>query len=325
MPAALDLAPMLATAGSPPADARGWAVEFKWDGVRALAQASAEELIVVGRRGNAITSGYPELKALCEAVAGHQVVLDGEIVSLNRAGRPDFGQLQSRIHVARPTAALLRGVPVAYFVFDLLGLDGECLLAQPYRVRRERLAELGLSSPPPVRVPDYHDDLPPDQLLRIAVEHELEGIVCKRLESHYRPGARSRDWIKTPVLRAQEVIIGGWQPGEGRRAGTLGSLLVGVPGGEGLHYAGHVGTGFSDAHLRELQRQLDERAQRHSPFADPVPREHARNAHWVRPELVGEVAYRQWTRDGRLRAPVWRGLRPDKRPDEVIAREVIPS
>jgi bifunctional non-homologous end joining protein LigD len=150
----------------------------------------------------------------------------------------------------------------------------------------------------------------------------LEGVVAKRLDSRYEPGHRARTWIKIPLRHTQEVIIGGWRPGEGNRAGTIGALLLGVYDETGqLRYAGDIGTGFTDRMLRDLQAMLNTRERPSSPFDETVPREHARHAHWTEPELVGEVEYRQWTTDGRLRHASWRGLRPDRNPREIVLPE----
>jgi bifunctional non-homologous end joining protein LigD len=151
-------------------------------------------------------------------------------------------------------------------------------------------------------------------------EQGLEGVVAKRLDAPYQPGRRSRDWIKVTQVTTQEVVVGGWRAGSGRREGVLGALLLGVPDGDGrLRYVGSVGTGFSATDLEVLTRKLAAAGRRTSPFATPVPAARARGAHWVRPELVGEVVFRDWTRDGRLRLPSWRGLRVDKRPEDVAA------
>jgi bifunctional non-homologous end joining protein LigD len=155
-------------------------------------------------------------------------------------------------------------------------------------------------------------------VMRAAVEQGLEGVVAKRLDSVYRPGRRTDTWLKVKNLRTQEVIIGGWKPGEGRRAGTIGSLLLGIPGDDGLTYAGKVGTGFTGAALKELQHQLAPLEVSAPPFVDRVPAADAKLAHWVSPEVVGEVRFAEWTRDGRLRHPAWRGLRPDKSPSDVV-------
>jgi bifunctional non-homologous end joining protein LigD len=237
---------------------------------------------------------------------------------MDASGRPSFGALQNRMHVtgAAQIRRLVTQTPVTYLAFDVLYLDGRSLLDVPYAERRKLLESLELSGPswqtPPYFVSDG------DAVLTASREQGLEGIVAKRLDSAYYPGKRSDCWLKVKNLRTQEVVIGGWKPGEGRRAGAIGSLLLGVPGPDGLDYVGHVGTGFTDKMLRDLQADLAPLARDTSPFAVEVPRPHAKDARWVAPELVGEVVFSEWTRDGRLRHPAWRGLRPDKSPGEVI-------
>jgi bifunctional non-homologous end joining protein LigD len=204
---------------------------------------------------------------------------------------------------------------VTYLVFDLLAWDGEDLTQRPYAERRKRLDELGLSGHRWAVTPWFRGG--GADVLAASRDNELEGVVAKRLESPYRPGLRGSEWIKVKNVRTQSVVVGGWRPGQGRRAGTVGSLLFGVHDDEGrLVFAGHVGTGFTDAALRELQGLMTPRSTQ--PFADALPREVTRDAHWVEPVLVGEVAYAHWTADGRLRHPSWRGLRDDIDVDDVV-------
>jgi bifunctional non-homologous end joining protein LigD len=313
------VAPMLATAGPVPRGP-GWAFEFKWDGVRAVVAAAGDRVRLTSRLGNDVTAGYPELAGIGALSGGRPVLLDGEIVALDAAGRPNFGLLQDRMHVRHPSAELRARVPVSFYAFDLLHLDGESLVPAPYDARRARLATLDLSVLEPtgrVLVPPSFPDIGGDQLLDIARAHGLEGVVAKRRAARYEPGRRSPAWLKTALFRTQEVLIGGWTAGEGRRTATFGSLLLGArdPAGA-LRYLGHVGTGFNEAALGDLMARLRPLARATSPFAD-VPREHARHSRWVEPVLVGEVEYRVMTRDGRLRHASWRGLRPDRDPDEV--------
>lgn len=311
--------PMLATAGPAPTGT-GWAFEFKWDGVRAVSYAVGSTVQVFTRNDKDVSRTYPELRAVTELLAGSSVIVDGEIVALHQ-GRPNFGNLQNRMHVADPDEDLLASTPVRYYVFDVLELDGKDTTRLPYRQRRELLTDLfGLlaeTDHPVLVLPPSFTDLTGAQLLDTARRHRLEGIVGKLVESRYEPGRRSRSWIKTPLVDTQEVLIGGWRAGAGRRAGTLGSLLLGAPGPAGLRYLGHVGTGFTDAMLRDLSARLGPIARRDSPFDAPIPVEHARDAHWVEPELVGEVEYRQLTNDGLLRHASWRGLRPDRDPGDI--------
>ncbi|MCE6997256.1 non-homologous end-joining DNA ligase [Saccharothrix sp. S26] len=308
--------PMLASPGRLPAGG-GWAFEFKWDGVRAVTYVRGGRVRAMTRNDLEVSATYPEVRALSALLGDREVVLDGEIVALGTQRQPDFGRLQSRMHVARPGDDLLARVPVVYYVFDLLHVDGRSLLGEPYARRRDELSGLGLSGRAEVRVPPSFTEVDGEDVLAVASDYGLEGVVAKRVTSRYEPGRRSTAWVKVPLVRTQEVLIGGWRPGDGRRAGTIGSLLLGVRSDDGLRYVGKVGTGFTHSALLDLQDRLRPLARRGSPFCDQVPADHARHAHWVRPELVGEVEYRTWTTDGRLRHSSWRGLRPDKDPDEV--------
>jgi bifunctional non-homologous end joining protein LigD len=308
--------PMLATAAALPDDDAAWGYEFKWDGVRAVAAVRRGALTLFSRKGTEITVRYPEVAKLPAALAGHDAVVDGEIVAMDAAGRPDFGALQNRMHRTGPEVPRMAAdKPVTYLVFDLLSWDGEDLLARPYSERRARLDALGIAGHRWVATPWFSGGGP--GVLAASEENGLEGVVAKRLASPYRPGLRSPDWRKIKNFRTQAVVVGGWRPGQGRRAGTIGSLLVGVPDDEGrLVYVGHVGTGFSDQDLRDLQRMLTARTT--SPFEGALPRDVTRDAKWAEPDLVGEVAYAVWTSDNRLRHPVWRGVRDDLEPDDVV-------
>jgi len=310
---------MLAVPG-PVRDSEGWAFEWKYDGVRCQAAVSGGEVRLYSRRLRDVTSTYPELGVLAAGRGARTLLLDGEVVALDESGRPDFGLLQQRMNLAKPAAARMAAVPVVYFAFDLLREDAHDLTGLPYEARRERLLDLGLDQPE-VRVRRHFraGEVEGAELLRAAREVGLEGIVSKRLDATYQPGARSPDWVKTPLTRTQEVVIAGWTTGSGRRSGTFGALLLGLHDDGALRFAGHVGTGFTDRVLDDLRARLRPLARATSPFDTPVPREYARNAHWVEPELVGEVEFRQWTADGRLRAPSWRGLRPDRAPGEATA------
>jgi bifunctional non-homologous end joining protein LigD len=308
--------PMLATLRRELPTDDGWAYEFKWDGVRAVVYIEGGRARALSRNDRDVSATYPELAAMAESLGSRRVVLDGELVALDASGRPSFGALQPRMHVTKTAQVrrLMAETPVTFFAFDLLYLDGESLLDRPYTERRERLEALGLAGDRWVTPPSSTDGA---AVYAASKEQGLEGVVAKRLTSPYRPGKRSTDWLKIKNVNTQEVVIGGWKPGEGRRAGVLGSLLLGIPSADGLDYVGHVGTGFNDKMLRELTHDLTPLARDDSPFVT-VSREHARDAHWVDPVLVGEVGFGEWTRDGRLRHPVWRGLRPDKNVDEVV-------
>jgi bifunctional non-homologous end joining protein LigD len=301
-----------------PHDDEAYGYEFKWDGVRAVVYVEGGRPRVLSRNDRDVTASYPELRELAAGLGARQAVLDGEIVAMDEGGRPSFSALQARMHVtnAAQVKRLTTATPITYLVFDVLHLDGRSLLDLPYAERRDLLESLALSGRSWQTPPWFRGG--GAAVLAASKEQGLEGVVAKRLDSHYFPGRRSDCWLKVKNLRTQEVVIGGWKPGEGRRKGALGSLLLGVPTGGGLGFVGHVGTGFTDAMLRDLGARLAELSRDDSPFATAVPREHARDAHWVEPELVGEVAFSEWTRDGRLRHPAWRGLRPDKSPGEVV-------
>lgn len=307
--------PMLATAGPVPEGA-GWAFELKWDGVRAVVGISGSQVRAVSRNHKDITEGYPELVRLPRQVTGRRLLLDGELVALDGSGAPSFSLLQHRMHVRLPAARLVAQVPVRYYVFDLLHLNGSAIIGWPYQRRRDVLESLELEPGPATVPPGFTGD--GYAVLAAATEHGLEGVVAKRLDSRYEPGRRSHNWIKTPINLTTEVILGGWKPGAGRRAGHIGSLLLGGYDTAGrLVYLGHVGTGFTFDELRRLADRLAPLERPVSPFDEPVPREFARDAHWTEPVLVGEVRYRKLTPDRRLRHPSWRGLRLDKRPEDV--------
>jgi bifunctional non-homologous end joining protein LigD len=298
-----------------PRPASGWAFEFKWDGVRAVARVEGGRVRLTSRLGNDVTGTYPELQGLGAQLGATQVLLDGEIVALE-GGRPSFGALQQRMHASAAQARrLVARVPVTFLVFDVLHLDGSPTVDLPYSRRRELLEGLGLRGAhwlTPKAFPGAGA-----AVLAASREQGLEGVVAKRLDSRYVPGRRSPLWVKVTSVVTQEVVVGGWRPGVGRREGVVGSLLLGIPEGGGLVFAGSVGTGFDRAELEWLTPRLAALEVARSPFGSSVPRGRARGARWVRPELVGEVAFREWTAEGRLRFPVWRGLRPDRVAGEV--------
>jgi bifunctional non-homologous end joining protein LigD len=319
------VAPMLARLGELPADdppsggqASRWAFEIKWDGVRAVTHSEPGRMRMYSRNLNEITDRYPELSRLNRALSHHRAILDGEIVAFSN-GKPDFGALQQRMHltVESQVRRLAKSAPVTYVIFDLLWLDGHSLMDRPYEERRARLEELGLTGER-WQTPDHvigHGA----ELLEASREQGIEGIVAKRLGSRYEPGRRSPNWIKVKNVHRQEVVIGGWLPGEGRRRDRIGALLVGVRDDDGrLRYVGRVGTGFTEDELDRLAGLLRPLEQDASPFeAGPKP---PKGAVWVRPSLVAEVEFREWTQGGQMRAPSYKGLRDDK-PPELIVRE----
>jgi bifunctional non-homologous end joining protein LigD len=294
-----------------------WGFEMKWDGVRALVRIENGLVHPISRNQIDMGVSYPELDGLAEAFPGRQVLLDGEIVSFDQHGRPSFRRLQKRMHISDRSAArrLAAAEPVVLLAFDVLHLDGDSLLRVSYRERREILIGLELSGPawqtPAAFTGDGND------AVQVSKDQGLEGVIAKRLNSGYLPGRRSGDWIKIKNFRTQEVVIGGWSTGQGRRSGLVGALLLGIPGESGLVYAGKVGTGFTEGMLRDIGSDLARIERETSPFL-AVPRADSRTAHWVVPQLVGEVAFAEWTDDGRLRHPSWRGLRPDKSAADVV-------
>jgi bifunctional non-homologous end joining protein LigD len=314
------LPPMLARSEPrlPPDDGT-WALEMKWDGVRALAYCEGSRVRLISRTGEDITAAYPELGGLAAAVGRRDALLDGEVVAMGESGWPDFEVLQNRMHVRDASLArrLVATYPVTYLAFDLLHLDGRPLLELPYERRRALLEELGLYGLSWQTPPSFTGQAGAD-VQEVSRQHGLEGVVAKRLDSRYEPGKRPGTWRKVKNTRRQEVVIGGWRPGKGNRSGQIGSLLVGVHENGGLAYAGHVGTGFTDQVLRQLTARLAPLQRATSPFAAPLPADHARGAVWAEPLLVAEVSFTGWTRAGRMRAPSYQGLRSDKNPAEVI-------
>lgn len=300
------IAPMLATHGSVTALKAGqWAFEGKWDGYRLLIEADHGTIRVRSRRGREVTGEYPELRSLAEDLAEHHVILDGEAVVLDSSGVPNFHEMQNRG----------RGSRVEFWAFDVLYLDGRSLLRARYSDRRKALEMLGAGSD--LIVPEL---LPGDgaEALEHSGKRGWEGVIAKRRDSTYQPGRRSSSWIKDKHWNTQEVVIGGWKAGEGGRSSGIGSLLMGIPTADGLHFAGRVGTGFTERDLTNLKKTLAPLHTDESPFHPPLPRSEARGVTYVEPVLVGEVRYSEWTPDDRLRQSSWRGLRPDKEASEVV-------
>ncbi len=311
------IVPMMARLGDQlPADQEGWSFEVKWDGVRAIAYAQPGRLRLESRNLNEITDAYPEVRGLIEDLGMREAVLDGEIVTFDEQGRPSFELLQRRMHVSSPSAVrrLMSSHPVVYAIFDLLFLDGHSLVDLPYTERRARLEALGLEGRawrvPAARAGDG------EPLLQATAAQGLEGVMAKRLQSTYEPGRRSGAWLKIKHTKRQELVVGGWVPGEGRRAKRIGALLMGYYRDGELVYAGRVGTGFTERLLGELQARLEQYRRRTSPFAGrpPLPRE----AVFVEPCLVAEIEFREWTGEGVMRAPSFKGLREDTSPREVV-------
>jgi bifunctional non-homologous end joining protein LigD len=317
-PAPTNIEPMTATLvkEAPPGD--NWAYELKWDGVRALGYVDGGRIRLTSRKGNEITHRYPELRKLGEALGTREVILDGEIAAFDDAGRPSFEKLQQRMHVEGDAAIrrLVNEVPVAYILFDLLWLDGHSCMDMPYEQRRAQLVELGLNGPnwqtPPNEVGDGA------AIIDVSKQFGLEGVMAKRLDSVYEPGKRSRAWLKLKNRLRQEFVVGGWQPGERGRTGSIGSLLVGYYDGDDLVYAGKAGSGLTAKLITELERLFAQCARNDSPFTrGRVPK----GVHFVEPVLVVEVEFTEWTSVGNIRQPTFLGTREDKEPREVV-REI---
>jgi DNA ligase D-like protein (predicted ligase)/DNA ligase D-like protein (predicted polymerase)/DNA ligase D-like protein (predicted 3'-phosphoesterase) len=304
-PQAGDLAPMLATEGSiDKLKSTQWAFEGKWDGYRVLVDANHGQLNLRSRSGRDVTDEYLQFEALAADLADHHVILDGEAVALDASGVPSFSKMQNRARSTR----------LEYWAFDILHLDGRSLLRAKYSDRRrllEALAEAGGLIVP--------DQLPGDgpEAMEYARKHRWEGVVAKKRDSTYQAGRRSSSWIKDKIWNTQEVVIGGWRQGEGGRSSGIGALMLGIPDDGGLHFAGRVGTGFTERELTKLKGMLKPLQTDESPFNARLSKLDAKGVTFVRPELVGEVRYSERTSDGRLRQPSWRGLRPDKEPSEV--------
>jgi bifunctional non-homologous end joining protein LigD len=310
---------MLATAGSLPADDHAWAFEPKWDGIRAITRLDGGGgLESRSRNAQDLTQMFPELEALLDRCAGTPLTLDGELVALDETGIPRFGLLQQRLNLTNAATIAKRAVevPASYIVFDVLFFDDQPTLTETYDERRARLESLAVDTDGIVTGQAYRDVAGSD-VFRVASSSGLEGVVAKRRASTYRPGARSTDWLKVKAFRTQEVVIGGWLPGQGRLANTFGALLVGLPANAGLTYAGKVGTGFDERTRTRLLKILQQLGTDDSPFTTAVDAKDRKEARYVRPVIVGEVQFGEWTGDGRLRHPSWRGVRPDKSPEDV--------
>jgi bifunctional non-homologous end joining protein LigD len=315
---------MLATSAERPPEGEDWAFEIKWDGVRAIAHWRGGQLRIDSRSLREVGAQYPELAGLREALQGREAVLDGEIVAFDERGLPSFERLQPRMHLDDPgaIARLSSETPVRYMIFDLLLLDGRSLLRHPYSERRALLDGLGLAGRA-WQTPAYHRG-DGSALLSVSREQRLEGIVAKRLQSPYRPGARARDWLKIKNHARQEFVIGGWLAGKGRRARLIGALLIGYheqgQRSGALRYAGRVGTGFSERELERLTERLGAIARRRSPFSK-LGVQPPREARFCEPLLVAEIEFSELTRQRIVRQPSYKGLREDRPAAEVVLEQ----
>jgi len=311
--------PMLALAAELPEHDHGWAYESKWDGVRAMVYVEGGRVRALTRNDKDVTPTFPELRELGEYLGARSAVLDGELVAFDERGRTSFARLQHRLHVtSRATVARrARETPVTYMLFDLVYLDGHLLVDRSYDERRALLESLGLKGGTFATTDSLNDAHGPD-VVAAARESGLEGIIAKQRDAPYRPGRRNGEWLKIKNFRTQEVVVGGWTDGKGERRGSLGALLLGIPDTDGLTFIGKVGTGLSEEDRRELLSLLGPLEKDETPFSSPLSTSERALAHFVDPVVVGEVQYGEWTSDGRLRHPSWRGLRPDKNPSDVL-------
>jgi bifunctional non-homologous end joining protein LigD len=307
-----EYAPMLATLAEDVPRGAGWAFEVKWDGYRAIAYVRGSETTLVSRNRNDLTSRFASVaNAVSRATKSPDCVLDGEVCALDENGKSSFSAMQQ----GKP------GTPFVYYAFDVLEVDGEPLVDLPFVERRRRLEQLLDKRNRAVRLSETFDD--GTALYAAAKQQQLEGIVAKRLEARYVPGRRTRDWLKIKTHGEQEFVIAGFTKGTGRRASSFGSLVLGYYRGNDLVYAGNVGTGFSAKEIDRLLDKLRPLKRSTSPFREvpKMPKVRKTDVVWVEPRLVCEVEFVEWTHDGRLRAPAYKGLREDKAAEEVRREE----
>ncbi len=314
MPQAVE--PMLGVSGPLPRSPEGWAFEFKWDGVRAIAYWDGKQTRLESRTLADITFRYPELHNLGEHLRAN-AVLDGEIVALDEQGRPSFSILQQRMHVEKPASLRARSsIRISYYIFDLLYFDGATLMNQTYDLRREILQDQEIVHPFCRVPPSYRGE--GEDILGVARAHGLEGIMCKRLDSLYWPGRRTGDWRKVKIVNSREFVIGGFKYVKGD-AHRIGSLQLGAYDADmRLRFVGSTGTGFSAEDHEILLRRLEPIRQEQNVFAEDIGR---RDVVFVAPQYVAEVEYRRWPGGGQIHQAAYKGLRTDKPAADVTMEE----
>jgi DNA ligase D-like protein (predicted ligase) len=287
-----------------------WLLERKFDGERCVARKRGGDVRLESRTGKDLTGTYPEVRAALIAQRARELLLDGEVVAFE-GDQTSFSRLQQRLGTSAPSEQQIASYPVVYCVFDVLGIDGEDLTPRPLEERRARLTRALRPSAALQLSQAWRDDV--QRRFDDACRAGWEGLIAKRADAPYAPG-RSKDWLKLKCVWEQEFVIGGYTDPTGSRT-DFGALLVGYHEDGRLRYAGKVGTGYTAARLRDLGARLRSLATSGSPFVDasPIPR----GTHWTRPELVAQIGFAEWTKDGRLRQPRFLGLRDDKRPADV--------
>jgi DNA ligase D-like protein (predicted ligase) len=288
-----------------------WLLERKFDGERCVARKDAGNVRLESRTAKDLTGTYPEVREAVAEQRDRELLLDGEVVAFDGEQTP-FSRLQQRLGVTNPSGELVAAYPVVFCVFDLLELDGDDLRGRPLLERRARLTDAIRPSAALELSEAWRGDS--QRRFARACRSGWEGLIAKRAQGPYVAG-RSRDWLKLKCVWEQELVIGGYTDPAGSRT-DLGALLVGYYEGGRLRYAGKVGTGYTAATLHDLGARLSALQTPESPFVDahPIPR----GTHWVRPELVAQIGFAEWTNDGRLRQARFLGMRDDKRPAEVV-------
>lgn len=317
---------MLATPGAPPAGG-DYGFEWRFDGVRCLGRVRAAGGVRLDSRvARGLVARFPDVvDALAAGFAGRRVSVDGDIVVVAPpSGLPDGALLGQRLAAGVPSPELLDRAPARYAISDVVYLDDQVTTGLPYRARRALVAELAAHAPR-LLVTTGEEGMGGAEMLARARDHGADGVIAKRLDSPYSPG-RSRDWIEAVSRRRLKVMVGGWVPDQSKRGDGLGVLLLGrpVPAGtclEGLEYVGAVKVGWNRHNSPYLRQLLTNLVQAHRPFSSPVPAEHTRYAIWVRPEIIGEVAYRCWSAEGYLHAPTWIGVCPGRSVRELWSTE----